>query len=79
MVVLNRLLRGWANYFRMGTIIAAYESVDQYAFLRLPQWWRGKHNGRKRRNARFSYEYMYRGLGLVQLHKLPRRASCAYA
>ena len=35
---LNRMLRGWANYFRLGTVNAAYRIVDRHACFRLRQW-----------------------------------------
>jgi RNA-directed DNA polymerase len=75
--VLNRLLRGWANYFRLGTIGEAYGSVDHYVFQRLRQWWCRKHTVRNRRDARFSSKYLYQELGLIQLRDLRRRVSCA--
>jgi len=76
---LNRLLRGWANYFRLGTISAAYGSVDHYVFQRLRQWWCRKHTVRNRRDARFSSKYLYQELGVVRLRDPRRRVSCAYA
>jgi len=77
--VLNRLLRGWANYFRIGTISEAFGSVDHYVFQRLRQWWCRKHVIRNRRDARFSSRYLYQELGVVRLRDQRRRFSCAYA
>jgi len=76
---LNRLLRGWVNYFRLGTISEAFGSVDQYVFQRLRQWWCRKHMVRNRRDARFSSQYLYRELGVLRLRDERRRVSCANA
>jgi RNA-directed DNA polymerase len=37
-VRLNRMLVGWANYFCLGPVKAAYRSVDTHACFRLRQW-----------------------------------------
>ena len=76
---LNRILRGWANYFRPGTIAQAYGNIDHYVFHRLRQWWCRKHKVRNRRDARFSEKYLYRELGVVRLRVLRRHFSCANA
>lgn len=75
--VTNRLLTGWANYFSVGTVRRAYSGVDFYVFQRLRQWWCAKHNVRNRRDARFSYDYVCRQLGLTRLRARPRRVACA--
>jgi RNA-directed DNA polymerase len=69
---LNRTLRGWANYFRLGPVSNAYRAVDAHVRKRLRQWLRGKHKTPGRGTARYPDKHLYETLGLIRLSSLTR-------
>lgn len=71
---LNRMLRGWANYFSRGTVSAAYCDVDRHAEDRLRQWLGGKHKQGPRRRDLYPQEALYGKFGLLQLCRLSSRS-----
>jgi RNA-directed DNA polymerase len=76
---LNRMLRGWANYFCRGAVSAADRIVDTHACFRLRQWLgrRTRMPGAKR--TRISDPYLHRTHGLFKLVGRSRQRSCANA
>ena len=64
---LNRQLRGWRNYFRLGAVSKAYRSVDNHVTRRLRQWLCTKHKEPSRGIARFPDAHLYESLGLIKL------------
>ena len=74
---LNRLLRGWSNYFSVGTTSCAYRALDSYAVLRLSRWLHRKHRYKGHGYGNYPPSYLYRTLGLIRLTGLKRGVSWA--
>ena len=76
---LNRMLRGWANYFNLGPVSKAYRAVDAHVRGRLRRWLRGKHKIDSTGWSRYPDRYLYKTLGLVELSLLTRSLPWAKA
>ena len=64
---LNRVLKGWGNYFRLGSVSQAYRSVDSHVCDRLRRWLSKKHQLNTSGHKRFSDQYLKERLGLFSL------------
>jgi group II intron reverse transcriptase/maturase len=63
---INRKLKGWSNYFRLGPVSNAYQAVDLHTLRRLRHWLCKKHKVRGSGRSRFPPEYLYDELGLAR-------------
>jgi hypothetical protein len=73
----NRLLRGWANYFSYGTTSPAYRAVHRHAIDRVRYWLQRKYDVRGRGCGRFPDKHLVETLGLFNL--AAKRGSFSWA
>ena len=74
----NGLLRGWANYFRYGTLSKAYRAIDNYVYHRAVTMLAKRHKVSSRGIRKFPDEKVFGELGLQRLRSLRvARRSCA--
>jgi RNA-directed DNA polymerase len=66
---LNRMLRGWSNYFCLGPVSVSYRAIDRHTRHRLRQWLQGKHKHTSQGTTRFPDQHLHDVLGLVCLSK----------
>ena len=69
----NRVVRGWVNYFSYGTLWKKYLVLEQFLLQRLRGWLVRKHKVDSRGECRFPPAYLHNRLGLVNpAHVLSR-------
>ncbi len=66
---LNRVLRGWANYFSYGTRAKAYRAVDRYVTERVRHFLGRRHKVPSRGTRRYPAERIFGELGIFQLRR----------
>ena len=64
---LNRILRGWSNYFGYGTTIVANRAVDHYVSGSVRHFLRRRHKVQSRGTSRFTDETVFGKLGVLRL------------
>ena len=71
---LNRSLRGWSNYFNLGSTVAAFRSVDHYVRERVRAFLARRHKVAGCGNRRFTFDVIHQDRGVLCLECLPRPA-----
>lgn len=67
---LNRVLRGWANYFSYGTRLMAYRAIDNHVYERVRHFLRRRHKVPTHGTRRFPRELVFGELGVLRLRTL---------
>jgi hypothetical protein len=65
--VLNPILRGWGQYFRIGNAHWHFQKVDSYVYTKLTNFLRRKHKRRGKGHREFPPSF-FKKVGLYQLH-----------
>ncbi len=73
---LNSKLRGWANYFRMGTRLMAYRAVDNHVDEQVRSYLRRRHKVESRATRQFPSSMIYGELGVQRLRSLHLDKNC---
>jgi len=67
---LNRVLRGWSNYFSLGTRVPAYRAVDNHVYDRMRNFLARRHKVGTRGSRRFSRSVMFGEIGVLQMARV---------
>jgi RNA-directed DNA polymerase len=66
---INRKLRGWSGYFRIGTVSKADRLINSHVRHRVRQWLCAKFQARGQGQQRYPDAYLYQELRLYQLRR----------
>ena len=66
---INRKLRGWSRYFRIGSVSPAYRQVNHHVRYRVRQWLCAKFKVRGQGPTRYPDAYLHQELRLYQLQR----------
>jgi hypothetical protein len=66
---INRKLKGWSNYFCIGTVSKAYRKVNSHVRYRVRQWLCAKFKVPGQGKKRFHDQHLHQKLGLHQLQR----------
>jgi RNA-directed DNA polymerase len=69
---LNRTLRGWANYFRYGSVLGVRQKLDRFIRDRVRYFLGRRAKCPTRGTRRYPWVYVFGELGVVSLSTLPR-------
>jgi RNA-directed DNA polymerase len=61
----NRVVRGWVNYFSYGTLWRTFTQLERFLLRRVRDWLVHKHRVGTRGECRYPATYLYESLGLV--------------
>jgi RNA-directed DNA polymerase len=61
----NRVVRGWINYFSYGSLWKTYTKLERFLQCRLRDWLVHKHRAGSRGECRYPAPHLYETLGLV--------------
>jgi RNA-directed DNA polymerase len=69
---LNRTLRGWANYFRCGSVLSVRAKLDHFVDRRVRRFLVRRCKVRTAGTRRYPRQYIFGELGVISLSALPR-------
>jgi hypothetical protein len=64
---INRMVVGWANYFKVGAITKAYKIMRRYIVCRFRQWLGRKHKWKTKKYKEYTDNALYEMYGLIEL------------